>query len=358
MRRFVPVVLVVILLLAIMVFEFLRHLGEFRDIAPHFAGTCVAVALPGSAEDIQIDRSSATAYLSVLDRRAVFEGQNASGTVSKLNLNAAHPTPAPAVSGAPDGFRPHGLSLFADRDGVQRLFVVNHPAGKPHTIEIFERARAGTFEHVETITNPWLVDPNAVVAVGPRQFYVVNSFGSPPGFRRALEFAFRRAAASIVYYDGEVMREVGEPVALGAGIAASADGGRIYVSELNAHRMRVYSRDSASGDLELFQNVNIFSAGDNLSVAEDGAIWVAAHPRVLQLLRHLRDPNERSPTQILRIAEDPQTPDRIAEVYLNDGTEMSAGSVAAVLGKNMLIGSITEPKILECNLPWVFRDEK
>ena len=356
MRRLVPILLVVILLIAIAVFELFRHLGAFRKIQPHFAGTCVAVPLEGSAEDIHIDRGSATAYLSVLDRRAVHDGKDVSGTIIKVDLVSAHMTRGTAISGAPDGFRPHGLSLFTDTDGSQRLFVVNHPAGKPHTVEIFERVKGRTFEHSETVTNPWLLDPNAVVAVGPRQFYVVNTFGSPPGLGRAIEFVFRRAVASIVYYDGEVMREVGEPVALGTGIAASADGGRIYVSEGNAHRMRVYSRDSASGDLELFQNINIFSTGDNLSIAEDGAIWVAAHPQPLQLIRHLRDAKELAPTQILRIAADPQTPDRITEIYMNEGSEISGGSVAAVLDKRMLIGSITEHKILECSLPWVFRD--
>ena len=356
MKRFVPVLLVAIVLIAVMVFEVFRHMGAFRELAPHFAGTCLAVPLPGSAEDIQIDRPSAIAYLSVLDRRAVHEGQDVTGTVVKVDLKSAHMTRTTAIEGAPPGFRPHGMSLYTDMDGTQRLFVISHPADKPHTVEIFERDKDGLFQHLESIVNPWLVDPNAIVAVGPRQFYVVNTFNSPPGIRRAFEFVFRLASAPIVYYDGETMREVGEPVALGAGIAASADGGRVYVSESNAHRLRVHSRDSATGDLELFQNVNIYSAGDNVSVAEDGAIWVAAHPSLLQLLRHFRDPTEHSPTQILRIAEDPQTEDRIAEVYLNDGSEMSAGSVAAVLGKRMLIGSITEKKMLECNLPWVFKE--
>jgi arylesterase/paraoxonase len=260
------------------------------------------------------------------------------------------------VSGAPAGFRPHGLSLYTDADGGQRLFVINHPGDQPHTVEIFERAKDGTFQHSETITNPLLLDPNAIVAVGPRQFYVVNRFGSPPGIRRAFEFALRLASASIVYFDGEAMREVAEPVALGMGIAASADGGRVYVSEANAHRLRVYSRDSASGDLELFQNINVYSASDNLSIAEDGAIWVAAHPRPIQLIRHLHDAKELSPTQVLRIAADPQTEDRITEIYMNDGSEISAGSVAVMFEKSMLIGSLTEPKILECSLPWVFRD--
>ncbi len=351
MKRAIPVLLVIVILIAILVFEFFRHAGAFRKIEPHFAGSCQSVPLAGSAEDIQIDRASGLAYLSVLDRRAVFDGKEVRGTILKIDLNATEPSAVAALTSAPDDFRPHGLSLFTAVDGSQRLFVISHPPDKPHTVEIFERATDSRFAHIETIHNPWLLDPNAIVAVGPRQFYVVNFFGEPPGFRRVVEFLFRRALASIAHYDGDVMRAVADPVALGAGIAASADGGRVYVSEANTHRLRVYSRDSATGDLELYQNVKIFTAGDNLNVAEDGGIWVAGHPKVLRLIRHFRDSREPAPTQILRIAADPQTPNRIGEVYLNDGTEISAGSVAAVLGNRLLIGSITEKKILDCRLP-------
>jgi arylesterase/paraoxonase len=114
-------------------------------------------------------------------------------------------------------------------------------------VEIFERGTDGLFAHVETLHNPLLVAPNAIVAVGPRQFYVANFSGASPGIERFIEMYFGRAQAEIVYFDGDVMRAVDEPIALGTGIAASADGGRVYVSEANAGRMRIYSRDSETG---------------------------------------------------------------------------------------------------------------
>ncbi len=351
MKRALPVLVVVLTLIAIMVFEVFRHAGAFRNIRPHFAGSCQSVPLAGSAEDIQIDRAAGLAYLSVLDRRAVFDGQDVRGTILKIDPNAAEPSAAAALTTVPDDFRPYGLSLFTAVDGSQRLFVISHPRDKPHTVEIFERAADGRFAHLETIHNPWLLDPHAIVAVGSRQFYVVNLFGAPPGVQRVIEVLFRRALANIAYYDGDAMRAVADPVALGAGIAASADGGRVYVSEANAHRLRVYSRDSATGELTLYQNVNIYTAGGNLNVAEDGAIWVAGHPKVVQLVRHWRDARELAPTQILRVAADPQTPKRVSEVYLNDGKEIAAGSVAAVLGNRLLIGAIMEERILDCRLP-------
>jgi len=372
MRRSAFIFLIVLALLVVLAFDILITAGAFVRIEPHFAGTCEPLPLPGSAEDIQIDRAAGVAYLSVLDRRAVLEGKDVSGTILRLPMLASgviveytdlQGAPAvtevsfgsldvvSAVTNAPQDFRPHGLSLYSPQDAPQRLFVINHPADKPHTVEIFERGAEGLFAHLETIHNPLLVDPNAIVAVGPREFYVSNFSGAPPGIERFIEMFFGRALAEIVYFDGDAMRAVDEPIALGTGIAASADGGRVYVSEANARRVRVYSRDSATGGLTLVEYVDIHSAGNNLNVAEDGSIWIAAHPKSYMLLKHLQNPEKKSPTQILRVAVDPQTEDRITEVYLNAGDEISAGSVAAVLGKQLLISSITEHRILVCQLP-------
>ena len=79
-------------------------------------------------------------------------------------------------------------------------------------------------------------------------------------------------------------------------------------------------------------------------------------PGSLGRWRWFNDPVPAERLAALRIAADPQTEDRITEIYMNDGSEISAGSVAAVLGKRMLIGSLTEHKMMECSLPWVFRD--
>jgi arylesterase/paraoxonase len=351
MRRAAAGLLIVLALLAALVFHALVKARAFARTEPHFTGACEPLPLPGSAEDIQIDRETGLAYLSVLDRNAVRKGGDATGTVLAVDLDAETLAVVEAVTGAPADFRPHGMSLYTAPDGSQRLFVISHPQGKPHTVEVFERGADGLFEHLETLHNPLLFAPNAIVAVGPRQFYVANFSGASPGIERFIEMYFGRALAEIVYFDGDVMRAVDAPIALGTGIAASADGGRVYVSEANAQRLRIYSRDSETGDLVLVEYVDIHTVPDNLNVAEDGAIWIAAHPKPYQLLKHLQDPARQSATQVLRVASDPQAENRIQEIYLNAGDEISAGSVGAVSGKQLLIGSITEHKILVCNLP-------
>ena len=80
----------------------------------------------------------------------------------------------------------------------------------------------------------------------------------------------------------------------------------------------------------------------------DGGIWVAAHAKVLALVAHFGDETRPAPTQILRIDPDPKAANRVQQVYLDLGTQLSAGSIGAVHDKQLLIGSITERKIQVC----------
>ncbi|HZF27375.1 MAG TPA: hypothetical protein VEZ88_14025 [Steroidobacteraceae bacterium] len=350
LRRLVAGIVLLIAVLGVTVLFWLNRVGAFVRVTPHFAGTCQVLPLEGSAEDIRIDRVGPTAYLSVLDRRALLSGRDVTGTVLRVDLNTSPLAPAPAIADAPHGFRPGGMSLVAAGDGTQRLFVLSDPPHAPHTVEIFARDDDGPFAHSETLHNPLLFSPHSIVAVGPRQFYVVNDSGARSSLERFTELAFGNALATVIYYDGTTMRVV-DTVALGSGIAASADGGRIYVGQAGARSVRVYSRDSSNGDLSFVEDIDVYSTPDNLDVAEDGGIWVAAHPNLLALSKHLRDPAVRVATQVLRLAPDPLAPRRLGEVYLSLGDEISAGSVAAPLNDGFLIGARLDPAMLLCRLP-------
>ncbi len=337
--------------IAIVVLDFLWYSGQFRTLTPHFAGSCAAVPLQASAEDIQIDRPRGVAYLSYLDRRAQIAGKPVLGTVMLLDLSLPEPRPRSALTTEPANFRPHGMSLYRAGDGSQRLFVISHPPDAPHRIEIFEQSPTGAFAPVRSITDPLLVAPDAVLAVGPNQFYVINNSGAHSNLGRALEILFRRGLSTLLFFDGEKFRIVDNGIKSGAGIALSLDGARIYVGETADKRLRVYSRKPASGDVSLVDTIDLGSAPANINVAGDGSIWVAAHANMLALYRHFRDRAVRVPTQIFRLQDGGSGPAQLTEVYLNDGGQISAGSVAAASGNELLIGSITEHKILRCRIP-------
>ena len=117
-------------------------------------------------------------------------------------------------------------------------------------------------------------------------------------------------------------------------------------------RLRIFDRDSGTGALEPRNIIALGSAPEDVTLDADGTVWIAAHPKLLALREHLRDPSEPSPTAVYRLRTSViDKEDRVTIPFLDSGERFSAGSVAAVHDGRMLVGSLTERKILICELP-------
>lgn len=341
--------------LAIVSLDFLRHGGQFRELTMQSLPDCQVLALDASAEDIQVDRANGLAYLSYLDRRGLVEGKPVRGTVMLVDLNAPEPRPRSALASDPPDFRPHGMSLYRAGDGSQRLFAISHTPnggdGVRQEVHVFEQGPTGAFVLVRTIQDPLFHRPNALVATGPEQFYVANDSGASNGWERTQEMLFRRGLSTVVYFDGGKARVVVDGIKSGAGITMSPDGTKIYVSETMGKRLRVFARNAASGDLTLEEVIDIDSAPDNLSVDPAGRVWIAAHARTLALVRNFANADSPAPTQALRFDPAAKKDARLQQIYMNSGEEISAGAGAVVYQNWLLMGSITDRKLLRCRLP-------
>jgi arylesterase/paraoxonase len=342
-----------LLLLAI---DVARFAGEFHEFEARFPGRCSTIALGGSAEDVQVDRERGVAYLSILDRAAGPPSADVTGSVMLLDLNLAEPAPRAALAFDPPNFHPHGLSLLRRAGEPLRLFAISHWPDGSHSVEVTEQS-GGAFFPKQTIRDPALVNPNALVAVGPREFYLVNSTDAAPGSSRLREFLLRQGRGSLVYFDGHKAHVLEQGLGFPAGIAASPDGTRLYVGEGLHKQLRIYSRDPSTGTLKLEEIVDLGTAPDNLNVDDDGVVWIAAHPKLFAFVRHAGEPARRAPTQVLRF--DPRQPkpaagendSRLIQVYGNDGAEISAGSVGARWRSELIIGAVLDPKVLICRPP-------
>ena len=348
----------VLLVIIVLALDVARFGGVFRSVEPGFAGHCREVALGGSSEDIQVDRERGIAYLSVLDRATlaggeVPPGEQILGSIMLLDLNLAEPAPRAALAFDPKDFRPHGLSLLEQPGKPARLFAISHPAENAHTVEIFEQDASGSWFPKDTVRDPAFTHPNAIAAVGPRQFYLVNDRGGAGRFSRATEILFRRGLATLLFFDGRQAQVIAADLKFPAGLALSPDGTHLYVGEALGKQLRVYRRDPTTQLLALEETVPLDTAPDNLNVDGDGVVWIAAHPKLLAFNDHVKDPARPAPTQVLRFdpraARPSSGPDtRITQVYADGGAQISAGTVAAHWRDEFLIGALLQHEVLIC----------
>jgi hypothetical protein len=68
----------------------------------------------------------------------------------------------------------------------------------------------------------------------------------------------------------------------------------------------------------------------------------------MAILGTLRDSSLNSPTQVLKFDPAASKDGRVSEIYINDGAEISAGTVAAPSGDQFVVGSLTDHKLLLC----------
>ena len=345
-KWFLITLLLVILLCAGWLVELMWSAGQFKSIDAHFSGTCRPVTGVVGAEDITIHPRTGIAYISVCDRRAVSSGKPGNGGIFAYDLNT---NGAQTINLTPDvdaDFQPHGISLYAGKEGRDALFVVNHQ-GKKNTIEIF-LLQDGQLVHQNTVADPALVSPNDLVAVGPEQFYVTNDHRHPGGLKRLVEEYGRQSWSNVLFYTGAEFVEVADGLGYANGINVSPDGKRLYVSTTVERALHVYDRNPTTHAIALKETIDLNTGLDNIELDTAGHLYIAAHPKLLTFVKHSKDAGILSPSQILRLDAQSDSGYREKEIYLDTGMEISASSVAAVRGKRMLIGSVFDPKFLDC----------
>lgn len=323
--------------------------GAFGTLEPGFAGSCESLPLAASAEDLTVDHGRGLVYLSYLDRQALVRGEGAQGTILQLDLNTRPLRPVEALLDKPEHLRPHGLSLYVDAEGRRSLFVINHPVNRgaePERVEIFDEVAPGSFRHRQTVTSPLFNSPNDLAAVGPAAFYVANDKAPSGGLAAALQ-QFGIGASPLTFFDGREARVVADDIASGGGINVSRDGTTVYVAETSGQRLRVFSRDPADGSVRETARIPLPTSPDNIDVAPDGSLTVAGHANTLKLIRHFIS-GSPAPTQVLRVIPGNAGKPAVDAIYVNDGEQISAGSVGVTWQKLLLIGSITARQLLVC----------
>ncbi len=355
MRKFFlwagAITLVAILIAAAVLLRTLVFAGQFTQIAPHFSGKCRTIAGVTGGEDLEIDPVTGTVFISAYDRRAVLAGEPVNGALYRLDLSDPDAEPIPLWRGEGDGdFRPHGISLYRSGDGKQRLFVINHPADGRQRVEVFDIVD-GWLTHIESISDPLFISPNDLTAAGWRAFYLGNDVMSQNMAMKLVELLVPLAQSTVVYFDGEKASVAAGQLSSVNGTALSRDGQRFFVTEMMGKNLRIYDRNSVTGALTLASTIGLNSFLDNVTVDADDNLWIGAHPRLTDFLRHGTDQAAIAPAQIFRVTPIRNARSRVEEVYLNAGEQISAASGALKYNRQLVLGPVFDSKLLVCDAP-------
>ncbi|NHK26744.1 hypothetical protein FF098_002330 [Parvularcula flava] len=331
----------------------LNHLNYFSNVVSTDQGATLAscmpvVGMPG-VEDAATDPVSGLAWLSSMDRRERRDTGDVRGEIKSFDPdNPLDPSSwRDRTGGVPTDFEPLGIDVYADGQ-THRLFVINEA---DRSVLIYTITGQGDLALIDTLHDARLTSPNAIVAVGPKSFYVTNStassFSSPLS---GVEFVAGLGNGSILHYDGNSWSEAARGLKFANGLAVSADGEELYLAEMGSKLVRVYDRDLQLGTLQPERVIRLDSFPDNLTWGAGGKLLVGAIPKPLQFAAHVGNAEKTAPSQLVSI--DPAS-GAVETLYLDDGSRLSGLTVGARIGGKFLLGSFAENKFLLCDSPVV-----
>lgn len=319
--------------------------GALRKIHPHFDGQCRVIRGIAGPEDMEISTRTGLLFISS-DHRPEHPGERTpDGAIYALDLTDPRAAPRVLTSGLGFEFHPHGISV-RETELSTRIWVINHRR-EMDTIEVFDYAQ-GTLAHEMTLSDPLLINCNDLKAVGDDQFYVTHDHGSRSSFLNRLEDYSRLGRGYVTYFDGNHFTVKASGISFANGITLGDDPTRLLVASMLGRKILVYGRNPTTGDLKWLRSIPLGTSPDNLTLGPGGEIWVGAHPRIFDLKAQAMDHRRHAPAQVLRIVDPLSEDPRVEEVFLDDGTRISAASVAVNLGHRLLIGSVFADHILDC----------
>ena len=348
--------LLIIALVVLFSLYMANRMDVFKTLTVKTPDVCSALPINGSAEDLEIDFERGIAYLSLEDRAALITGDDIQGTVVKINLKKTPYKVELALNQQPPHFRPHGISLYIDTNGKRHLGIINHPKNRelePENVELFSEDENGLFMHQQTITDPLFKSPNALVLMAQNKFYLGNDKGAETAFGKIQE-QLGRPMSKIIYFNGDSASVAAENLSQISGINTSKNNKYLFASETAAKRIAIFSINENNGVLKKLETIKINGSPDNINVSSNDDLIVAAIPKVMALIQHFisfqKEEIMPAPSQVFQIKWDFNSEATIEELFLSNGEDISTTSAGAIFDSKLFMGSITDKKLLICDL--------
>ncbi len=335
-----------IILFFVLIVFYVGHIlistGFFRTIESQFEGTLLKkISLPG-AEDMTLSRIDSFLIVSSTDRATYPPLEEEKGGLYLIDLKTKDFNPIALTTDYKGGFAPHGISLFK-KDSTYQVAVVNHTE-KGHSIELFELANH-QLKHLKTMTDENMIRPNDVVLIGPDEFYFTNDHGYTKGIGKFIEEYAGLAFSNVVHYKNGTYKVAAEGIAYANGINYDATNNRLYVASARGFLVKVFTKEK-DGTLTFIEDIDCETGVDNIELDEEGNLWIGAHPNLLRFSAYAKGKKESSPSEIIKINYRSKGDYSIEKVFISDGTDMSASSVATPWNNFIFTGNVMDDHFL------------
>ena len=338
---------VIIILLILYVANIFISTGYFRTIENKFEGKIIKkINLPG-AEDIVIVRQDSFAIVSSTKGRALPKVNVETGGLYFIDLKNKDYNPILLTENFKKPFAPHGISIYK-KDSSYTIAAINHTE-KGEFIEFFNLNKQ-KLTHQKTLENELIFSPNDLVLLDENRFYFTNDHKYKNGLKRLAEDYLGLAISNVVYFDGKNFSEVAENIAYANGINFDTKRNLLFVASPRGFLVKVYKKNN-DNSLTFIEDINCKTGVDNIEFDVDGNLWIGSHPNLLHFAAYAKGKKKISPSEIIKIEYRKKGNYSIEQIYMEDGADMSASTVAATLGNVILVGNVMDDNfiILEKN---------
>ena len=342
MKLLKRIILIVVILVLAFIVNLLITTGYFKSIEPTFNGEIIQkIALPG-AEDITISAIDSFAIISSTYRRSVPRTKEESGGLYLIDLKSKLYSPIYLTEDFKKSFAPHGISMIKT-DSTYTILAVNHTLNG-HTIEVFKLS-GQNLTHQKTLEHPSMVSPNDIVILDENRFYFTNDHKYTTGIGRLLEDYGGLSVSNVVYFDGENYTEVADGIAYANGINFDVERKLLFVASPRNFLVKVFAKNE-NGSLNFIEEIDCKTGVDNIEFDTEGNLWIGSHPNLLHFAAYAKGKKEIAPSEIIKINYKDTGDYIIEQIYMEDGSTMSASTVAATFGDLILTGNVMDDEFL------------
>jgi len=342
MKLFKRILLLALVLLILFVANIFISTGYFRTIENHFDGDIVKrIEIPG-AEDITVSLTDSFAIISSTKRGVYPPTEIEIGGLYLMDLKSNAYNPVHLTSSFTKPFAPHGISLLKT-DSTYKVMAISHILDG-HSIEVF-RLDNNELTHEKTLTDKAMVKPNDIVMIDNERFYFTNDHGYTKGLGMLAEDYLGLALSNVIYFDGSTYREVASGISYANGINYDAKRKLLFVASPRKFLVKVYNVLD-DGSLDFIEDIDCGTGVDNIEFDTDGNLWIGSHPNLLRFASYAKGKKDYAPSEIIKINYKGKNDYAVETMYLEDGTTMSASTVAAPFGNYLLSGNVMDDAFL------------